>query len=223
MKLLYPYANVMGLFFPVGPLEKGGTCEFATKTCHEECCACQLDMGMGVEVSLKQEIYERIENISPEAIAEDIIAELKEAKCEILTWFSSGDCPSILTKRFFWLAGFLDARGIIQTGITRNKALWQKCKQLSSRAKVLLTIEKVDDSLERGIYSLPDYKTGAISIVEVGLGPVRISAGCGGGYYEDHVKILGIDTSHLKLDCKACHRNKTGCFITDVTVREASH
>lgn len=215
MKLLYPYANVMGLFLPVGRLEKGGTCEFATRTCQEECCACQLDMGMGVETKLKQEIYERISNISPEAIAEDILTELKEADCEILTWFASGDCPSILTKRFFWLAEVLDERGIIQTGITRNKALWQKCKQLSSRAKVLLTVEAVDDSLEYGIYSLPDYKGGAISIVEVGLGQVRISAGCGGEYYENHIKILGIDKSHLKLDCKACYQNKTGCFIGD--------
>ena len=217
MKILYPYAKVMGLFFPVGKLRNGGSCEFITEKCCIECYACSLDTDMGVESELKKQIYEYFVKTSSNRIAEQILKELKEANCNIFTWFASGDCPSKLTNKFYAIVKKLDIAGIIQTGFTRNEKLWKKCKNLS-KSRILLTIENIDDQLVPGWYSLPNYKIGAIDIVEVGIGNVRVSVGCGGGYYEEHIKILGKDTSHLKLDCNACYKNKTGCFIITETI-----
>jgi len=212
MKVLYPYAKVMGLFFPVGKLRDGGSCEFITEKCCVECFACSLDTDMGIESELKKQIYEYFAKTSPSRVVRQILKELKEAKCEIFTWFASGDCPSKLTNKFYTIIKKLDTEGVIQTGFTRNNDLWKKCSGLS-KSRILLTVESVDDQLVPGWYSLPNYKIGAIDIVEVRLEKVRVSAGCGGGYYEDHIKAIGKDTSHLKLDCQSCYRQKTGCFI----------
>ncbi len=214
MKLLYPFANVMGLYFPVGKLSEHGTCQFSTPTCIEECCACHLDTGLGIERKIKEDIYQYFLDNEFVIILKKIVSELRKADCNILTWFASGDCTSIITDRFYQVVKGLDLLGIIQTGITRNISLWKRCQDLSEKAKILLTIEKVSDDMEPGLYSLPDYKCGVISIVTVGIGKVHIAAGCGGGYYEYKMKILETDKTHLKLDCKACYANKTGCFIT---------
>jgi hypothetical protein len=212
MKLLYPFANVMGLHFPIGKIEESGTCQFATATCIEECCACHLDTGLGIEHKIKENIYQYFLDNESDVILKRLVYELRKADCDIFTWFGSGDCPSTLTDRFFQVVKGLDLLGIIQTGITRNKSLWHRCLKLSGNAKVLLTIEKIEDGLTPGMYSLPDYKCGAIDIVTIGIGKVYITAGCGGEYYEHKLKILETDKSHLRLDCRACYINKTGCF-----------
>jgi len=59
-RILYPYANVMGIFFPEGKLDEGGTCQYFTyhikdtekeqahlnldcKKCYEEKIGCFLE------------------------------------------------------------------------------------------------------------------------------------------------------------------------------------
>ena len=211
-KLLYPFAYVMGLFFPVGRLENGGTCEFATEKCCIECYACVLDTDMGIEVAMKQKIYNYFLNSPQDTITKQILIELEEAKCDIFTWFASGDCPSFLTEKFFAIIKDLDDAKIIQTGFTRNKDLWKKCKSLSDNNKTLLTIEDAKEAAEAGLYSIPNYEIGAVDIYQICFEQVYKISGCGGGYYVDHIKKMGKDNSHLKLDCNACFENKTGCF-----------
>jgi hypothetical protein len=217
MKILYPFANVMGLHFPVGKLEDGGTCQFITDKCYEECCCNYLpDVTMGVEIKIKKKVYRYFLDNSPEKVAKQMAKELSEADCNILSWFASGDCPSMLTNKFHSVVKILDKSNIIQTGFTRNKTLWKKCKQLSPSCKVLFTIEDIKDTDDDGLYSLPNYEIGAIDIVHIADKKTGrfITVGCGGGYYEHQKKIMGKDNSHLKLDCRACYKDKTGCFWT---------
>jgi hypothetical protein len=221
MKLLYPYSNVMGLMFPLGKLENGGTCEFMTEKCYEECCSCNLDTEMGIEAKVRRNIFNFFLDNCPENVAVKMIGELKRAQCKIFTWFASGDCPSFLTEKFYAVVKGLDDAGIIQTGFTRNKNLWEKCHGLSKNNKTLLSIEDPENASEPGLYSIPRYEIGAIDIVHVEFGKKYVRSGCGGGYYEDHIKVHGKDTSHLKLDCKACYKNKTGCFATKSNKQEA--
>jgi len=54
----------------------------------------------------------------------------------------------------------------------------------------------------------------------IGFEKVYKSSGCGGGYYANHAVKSGMDNSHLKLDCKACYENKTGCFAI-ITKKES--
>lgn len=212
VKLLYPYANVMGLMFPVGKLEDGGTCQFATKICLVKCCAHLPGSGRKISFERKREIYDYFLVNSPETITQQLLNELKEAGCEIFTWFATGDCPGFLTGKYFAVVKALDQKGIIQTGFTRNNELWRRCQKLSENSKILLTIEAISDAERAGMYSMPNYEIGAIDLVRVGTKKKHVSSGCGGGYYQDHIVKTGSDNSHFNLDCKACYKNKTGCF-----------
>jgi hypothetical protein len=99
-KLLYPFANVMGLFFPVGKLQNGGTCEFATKKCLERCCAHLPGAGLRIGYEKKKESYDFFLKNSFKEITKQILSELTVGECKIFTWFASGDCPSFLTFKF---------------------------------------------------------------------------------------------------------------------------
>ncbi len=217
MKLLYPFANVMGLMFPLGRLEDGGTCEFATPKCYDECYACNLDTEIGIEFRVRRNIFNYFLDNPPEDVAIKMIEELKRKRYKILTWFASGDCPAFLTEKFFAVVKDLDDAGIIQTGFTRNKELWGKCHGLSKNNKVLLSVEDPNSVSEPGLYSIPHYEIGAVDILRITLTKRYISSGCGGGYYENHIKVTGKDDSHLRLDCKACYKNKTGCFGEEIS------
>jgi len=212
-QMLYPFANVMGLFFPVGKLENGGTCEFATAKCLKKCCANAPGAGKKIGFKKKQECFNYFLNNSSIKIAAQILTELENADCEIFTWFASGDCPSFLILKFFAVIKELDKKGVIQTGFTRNQSLWEECRDLYN-AKILLTIEDIERAQKPGLYSMPNYKIGAIDVLLVNFEKLYHGDGCGGGYYYNHILKTGIDNSHLKLDCKACYENKTGCFNT---------
>uniref|UniRef100_A0A6M3L435 Uncharacterized protein n=1 Tax=viral metagenome TaxID=1070528 RepID=A0A6M3L435_9ZZZZ len=216
IRITYPFANVMGLFFPVGKLEDGGTCEFATPKCLKKCCAHTPGAGTIIGHEKKQEAYNFFLRNSIATIVKQIRAELKETNCNIFTWFASGDCPAYLTMKFLNVIIKLDRAGVIQTGFTRNIELWKECKKLSDNNKTLLTVENIKDipkySEQSGMYSVPNYEIGAIDIYFVTFTKVRKTCGCGGGYYEHHIKDSERVLPHLKLDCKACYEKKVGCF-----------
>jgi hypothetical protein len=142
IKLLYPFANVMGLYFPVGKLQDGGTCEFATKTCLKECIA--LKNGTPENIigyKSKEEIYHFFIENEAEIIVKQIIIELIESKCKILNWFASGDCPKDLTQKIFEIIKSLNKSGIVQNGFTRNIQLIKRINKLEKN-KTILSFEK---------------------------------------------------------------------------------
>jgi len=217
-KLLYPFANVLGLFFPVGKLENGGTCEFATLECLKKCCA--FKGGEKIDFDLKQKCFDYFRINTKEIILEKIIQELKEKGETILTWFASGDCPKFLTSKFAWIVHRLDNEGIIQVGFTRNDYLYDYTSLDIKNGKVLLTMENYQGIKTSGLYSIPDYKTGAINIIKV-IGEEKfLHDGCRGSS-EFKIKNKEKVKSHLKLDCRYCYENKTGCFTEIPIMKKA--
>jgi len=216
-QLLYPYAGVMGLFFPIGRLENGGTCEFATPTCLKKCCVKHKGHGTKIGFDRKNEIYQFFLNNSVDKIKSKILKELRENNCKIFTWFSSGDCPTFLTSKYYFIIKGLVEKDIIQTGVTRNTELWKKCQPFSPyNCKVLLTVEKINDVInfpkKSGLYSIPNYKKGIIDIYNIELNMTYKYGGCGGRYYEYHIKNKEKEIPHQKLDCTVCWEKKIGCF-----------
>lgn len=217
-RILYPYANVMGIFFPEGKLDEGGTCQYFTPTCIKNCCSHFPGDGEKIGFENKRKTYNYfLDNIS-KAIANKIIKELNENNCNILTWFVSGDCPSFLENKFYSIIKIIDNTGIAQTGFTRNASLWEKCKELKN-GKVLLTVENIgiinkEKVNSVGLYSIPNYKIGAIDIYRIFIDKKQSkSYGCGGAYYTYHIKDTEKEQAHLNLDCKKCYEEKIGCFL----------
>lgn len=215
MKLLYPFANVMCLFFPIGKLENGGTCEFASEECLKKCCANKPGSAFRKGYKeMRRDVFNYFLNNSPGKITSRILIELEDVNCNIFSWFSSGDCPEFLTSKYISIVAKIDAEGIIQTGFTRNRRLWLFCKNhLTINARILLTVENINNISQPGIYSVPDYELGCINIWKLTTYKKYVTEGCGGGFYKDHIRKSGKDQSHLELDCKACHQNNTGCFM----------
>jgi len=212
MKILYTFAHVMGLFFPEGKIKNGGSCEFATNKCLKKCCAHKPGDGQKIKFEKKEKIFQFFIENPIDQIFDQIVLELRNSNCEIFSWFASGDCPSKLTTKLFEIIQKLDEVKIIQSGFTRNKKLWKLCKKLSSNCKVLLTIEDPNDIDEDGLYAFPNYKIGAFDIYCVKNQQQYITSGCGGGYYQDHMKKIKKEDSHLEMNCKKCYENRTGCF-----------
>jgi len=51
MKVLRPSQNyVAGIFFPIGRLENGGTCQYASERCLEECYALNKHHDVTVDI-----------------------------------------------------------------------------------------------------------------------------------------------------------------------------
>jgi len=218
MKILYPYANVMGIFFPVGKIDDGGTCQFATAKCLKECCAIS-HKKIGPSLVFRKKAFSFFVENNFITIAGKILEELKEDKCNVLAWFASGDCPITYKDKFVNIIKVLQDNGVVQTGITRSWNLWMDLLKIQNdQTRFLLTEESMDQVNVRnqsgGMYSIPDYKNGVIDIVISESHEVKKQYGCGGGYYTDHVlkgKIIK-DDKYLDLNCQKCYDKKIGCF-----------
>lgn len=224
IKLLYPFANVMGIFFPIGKLENGGTCEFATEKCLKECCAKRGGKDI-VSNSVKKEVYKFFLDNNVKVIASHIEQEMEENNCTILSWFASGDCPSFMTDK---IASIINSLNFIQTGISRNHALINKIP-VKDDLRFLLTKEKTPKDYNNNldymenynqpntkiIYAVPNYKLITFDIFYFKDTLKRFTDGCGGGYYTEHfiTKKKSENNHYLEMNCKKCYENKTGCFI----------
>jgi hypothetical protein len=226
-QILYPFAHVMGIFFPVGDLKDGGTCEFSTDVCKEKCCAIS-HKKIGANKKFKEGSLKYFKDNDADTIASQIHKELNESSSVILkpkflvSWFASGDCPSYLIDKIHQIILNIRNRGIIQNGMTRNKDLWNKIKDFED-GRFLLTKEKTSSNLtvedfkddEEGLYSIPNYDSGTIDIVKYVNHTIRISRGCGGGYYTDHIiknQYIKSKEKYLDLNCRKCFEKRIGCF-----------
>ena len=124
-KLLYPFANVMGIFFPVGRLKDNGTCEFATNECLKNCIAIK-NKKECIGYTSKENIYQFFQNENVTNICIQLCLELDRNNCNIIAWFASGDCPSYMTDKIVKIIEKLQERKIVQCGFTRNINLWEK-------------------------------------------------------------------------------------------------
>lgn len=236
IKLLHPFAKVMGIYFPVGKLENGGTCEFATAECLKECIAFHPDAkDPKIPYEDKLSTYHYFSENSDEIIVKNIITELIESSCRIISWFVSGDCPTDLVYKIINVMLLLQNAGIVQCGFTRNRELhsdlYFKNKSYSdiddwempSDLRIVLTVENIEkargefktddvnDGYGRIIFGCPDYRNKKVNLY------IRDQSyySCYDDYYynKPDVEIVKNRKQSSELNCKKCYENKTGCFV----------
>ena len=214
MKLLYPFLDVPSVFFPVGSLENGGTCEFATERCLQECAVYKhLFSDKILNFKTKEAIYARITTRDPLKICLELLNELKEANSNILCWFASGDCPTKDTEQITQIARFLQMKGINQAMVTRSHKLYRSVYQkrlhsFHASLGVARTIESIGEigKNEIGLFVMPDYREGTIQFYtrEKGHKPIKKS------------KLYPPDSKEQikksQNNCINCLVNRVGCF-----------
>ena len=219
----------MGIFFPVGDLKDGGTCEFSTPICKEKCCAVS-HKKIGATKKFKKDSLKFFNNNDVDTITFQIYKELNETSSIILrpkfllSWFASGDCPSYLTDKIYQIILNLRSKGIVQNGMTRNRNLWNEIRKFKD-IRFLLTKERISSAdltlkdfkdEKEGLYSIPNYDSGTIDIIKYVNHKIRISKGCGGGYYTEHIikkQDIKSNEKYLDLNCKNCFEKRIGCFM----------
>lgn len=204
-KLLYPFSGVLGVFFPVGRIRNGGTCEFANDVCLEECVAFKNatdENRIGYEV--KEAAYRFIIQQPLHIVCQKIVEEIKEAGGTILYWFAAGDCVREYTKRIVEVIKYLSTVEVIQCGFTRNLKLWEQVIGLKN-VHLVLTVrskEEAEAIKHEGMVAVPDYKKTIIELYKMGYA----YGSCGGGWYE----LSG--RKRMAADCTLCCERKEGCF-----------
>jgi hypothetical protein len=209
MKLLYPFLGVPSVFFPVGSSENGGTCEFVTERCLQECAVYKhLFSDKILNFKTKEAIYARIITQDPLKVSLELLNELKEADSNILCWFASGDCPTKDTEQIVQIARLLQMKGINQAMITRSHKLYRSVYQkrlhsFHTSIGLAFTIESTGEiDKNTGLFVLPDYEEGSIQFYtrKKGLSPIKRS------------KFYPPDSKEHPNNCINCLVNKVGCF-----------
>ncbi len=206
MKLVYHDGTVGAIYFPVGKLKKGGTCQFATARCIK---ACGLETNKAVD-----DVYKFFQSKPVGIICEQILKDLYYFPRKVLYWFASGDCPSKLEDKIILIMKALLTQGISQNGFTRNKSLWEKALKLN-KIRLALTIESKEEALKiktKGLIAVPNWACWKADIYEWVKKEKKTyhHGGCGGGWYTYKTK-EGREKVSVE-DCGICHDKKIGCF-----------
>ena len=207
MKILRPIGGTAGIFFPIGKVEKNGTCENATKECLKYCCAnWGIDHNEEYRVldKEKQLIYKEFINKPIFDLCSKILKEMKELRCDILNWFTSGDCMDKDIERISTIMKLLkENSSIYQNGFTKNGELFGKIYNLN-RVHIVHTVK---------------------SRSEIGMGCAKIFAVCDYNhgttklYTQQQIDIGSCGSVEFKIknlkfvnDCRTCLRLQKGCF-----------
>lgn len=204
-RLLRPFTGTGAVFFPIGP-PPIGTCEFATTSCYQHCYVrdrCNFDEETRISQDEKYQIYYTIISAATGVIRDRFLQDLKGLQTPILHWFGSGDCLAGHTDQISYIIRAMPET-VIQMGFTRNRELWERHKDVFA-----LSIEKEEDAPDPGaMYSIPDYKK-ETSVMYVPNYEVR-------GGYCGPILCKDRDRCHPELshyiNCRICHRLRTGCF-----------
>jgi len=228
IKLLYQFGCSLGIYFPVGTIEEGGSCEFSSVKCRKECIAFK-NIGKNTKIipyKDKKEVYDFFCRESVSTIVRKLLSELEENSDNILSWFASGDCPSFLTKKISQVMMRLLKLDVIQCGFTRNIELYNRLYRKKeilyggdtfsfiSDLRVVLTVENKENIKEIGtgvenekiLIAIPNYKNGKseIFIHQFDFDPQYCC------YSNNESTTL---VSEENYNCKECYEKKIGCFV----------
>ena len=221
MKILYKHAEVAAVFWPVGKLKEGGTCEFLTEQCLKNCPE-YYDPSQ-----IKKDAIEYMISKPTLTVTSQITKEMGNMGVNQLHWFASGDCPKKHTGRIVKIIKRLSKVGKIQNGFTRNQSLWEKVNAfdnvriaLTVDTKVVKekkqTVQRVREAMfkavgapseDQGPICVPDYKKGRIAIYtsyseETGR---HVMSGCGSNF-------VSTGTVVKENVCRVCYEEAIGCF-----------
>jgi len=224
--LLHSFSGVAAIFFPVGRIKKGGTCEFASQKCLYECAAFKNgNYDNSIPYETKRRIYTEILNEPINRLIPRIVKEMTKMDTKILYWFASGDCPRKLTLKLSELIIRLSEKYVMtQQGFTRNKKLWQLLNGRHHNIRFCLTIESEDKIAEKDkegtLFAIPNYKTGNVKIIGYPwiISKPRFEYHCGGAAFIPSYKSK-IHTYYSRKefkvsqchDCQICYYEKKGC------------
>ncbi len=200
------YNNVRAIHLPPGAANIGGSCDFMTKACKENC---------GYRINrLELDVYRNFMNMSPLTLALGIRKELNHYDCRILTWFATGDCPEMLTDKIAFIIDWLAEEGFVQCGFTRNTVLWERLLPLAN-VTLGLTVEDHKEAeivSEKGLVAVPDYASWTVTLYK----KAKAYFNCGGGWgISCGANFVTINASAEEIypeDCGQCYDNKRGCF-----------
>lgn len=210
MNILHPHAGAAGVYFPIGLLKNGGTCEFANKVCLEKCCAkdSRIDAEYKIHKRTVKALYKYMITQPIFRVLDKIMTELEELEMNIIHWFASGDCQKKDEKRIYSLIESISREygEIIQCGFTRNYNLWDEVNRYTENTYLVLTQESDSDrkySDIKGLIGIPDYETNIVHIWK----KYEYYGGCGGSTYE----WKEINEPAM---CSECFKKNQGCFYT---------
>ncbi|MCK5018134.1 MAG: hypothetical protein KAS32_13840 [Candidatus Peribacteraceae bacterium] len=206
MHLIYHDGSAGGIFFPPGKPKDGGTCEFATRKCLNNCV-------LKVNEPTKQ-TYRCFVDYSVGEIVGEIMREMSYYPNKFITWFVSGDCPRELEDKIAEVMKCLSRQEIVQHGFTRNKSLWRKIRGIH-KLTLCLTVEnltKASKEKEGDYIVVPDYKTERVDIFKLKDSEYTYSGSCGSGWVKTPVTQSWDAFDVSEEDCGLCYKNKKGCF-----------
>lgn len=203
MKLVYHDGTTGAIYFPVGDLKKGGTCQFASKKCIKEC---------GLESNeLIDNVYKFFLKEDIGVICEQILIDLFYFPRKLLTWFPSGDCPTKLKNKILKVMICLKEQGVVQNGFTRNRVLWLDA--VEKRINLILTVNTKKEALnekEKGLVAVPIFACWKADIYGWVSESREVKCACGGGWttvYGDEIR----DKVSVE-DCGICYDKKIRCW-----------
>ena len=219
IKILRPcHAGVARVFFPIGLLEFGGTCQYPSQECLKECYAMRKDYDETVNISEddKHEIYRYFINKPTVTLCNKIIEEMEGQQAKILSWFASGDCIDRDIDKLYSVMLLLNELGVVQNGFTRNRDLYERILRDEKIKSIVLTVEVLesegDDAFEgypTGVWAVPDYKKGLVRLYHGKLG-YESYGGCGFEGVKHKFKGKKIE---IATNCMGCYKRKIGCFF----------
>ena len=203
-RILHMDSDIPSIYFPIGSIESGGTCEFATKTCIKHC-----PSGMEIN-SHERYAYNYFKRRSTESITKKMITDFNTLvefpyNAKMIQWFTWGDCPSLLTDKVHSVIMNIYEYGIPQYGFTRNKRLWELTPSRYS-LNIGLSIENIKKakivSIESGkLIGHPDYATGYAEMIFNG----KIVSKCNGWWCKTKYETMNSD-------CRRCLNHMEGCY-----------
>ncbi len=204
MKLVYHDGTIGAIYFPVGDIKKGGSCQFASKKCIREC---------GLQSNqIIDGVYEYFKSQNIGVIVEQILKDLFYFPKKILYWFPSGDCPTEMQDKILKIMIALENQGLKQMGFTRNRELWAKAND--AYVKLVLTVNTKKEALkikENWLVAVPQFACWKADIYGWVKGSREVSCSCGGGWVTVYDKEAhrGFVSEE---DCGICYDKKIGCW-----------
>ncbi len=200
-RLIYSYDTYASIFFPPGRLADGGTCEFATPLCLQEC----YERPNAWEVRT----YDYMVSHAPGTVSATLLADMEALDVDLLFWFDAGDCPHKHTGHILAIMRLIARAGVVQIGFTRNVELWRSTQAITNTRMVLTCEKGASRPKGAGVIAVPDYQQCAVSLYQEGE-----LAACGGSVMSICANSFTEDADGVyENDCEACRQNRRGCFV----------
>jgi len=205
-RILHMDSDIPSVYFPIGKLKDGGTCEFATRKCIEHCPSGQT-INEHERYALNYFQKHNQDKIFQKMLFDYDQLSLIPYNAKMIQWFAWGDCPSNLTGKVAAVMLLLQKQKIPQYGFTRNKMLW-KMIPASNFLNIGLSIDVLEKakqvSVESGkLTAHPDFDSGYAEMIFDG----KIITRCNGWWC-----IVEKTGETRNSDCALCLTENTGCY-----------